>query len=755
MHDSTTSRTTARWLQLGINDIAWEMLANLRRHWPAAEFSTLAGGESVTLTAARPVLYDSAPRPHTRIAVGSSLAPPTRAHVALPPLSDRLARVVSHLTEGAVYRIPRQTEDPHAPAVPEVLGPDSFAAGRFAWLQHVDATDGTPPFWVFTTAGEPVEWHGRRFAEAKTPPADQDWPWSIWVHPPDDPSRLALVGCLLSLYPLTIDDEARRAYYPMSLQLLVSDLSPGDKWAPHVKDWSEETRAGLWPGLMSAMTPDQHWQQLTEIRQELALLTAADDAATATRGHIAIEVITQNENRAPSADEQAEIAREMRLELARLADRIAFDPDAWERDGMFYMDALAVDAVEAIGDSITAEEMRTSARTAWNDFTADTLSVPGTPEATADQLRAHLWKWWRSPVPLKWSRLSIARLIAWTVWDRRVRQTLERKQTPALSMVFLDQLQRATIERERQHRLSADGAHVDLLHRGSLVAELHPDTEKQPAHALIEASLLNEFLSRMNNLTGHRLLRYIVGETHRMGISSDPRMAPSIVVEGGYQELAARLGMKGRKAAVSVREAIEAFQALRVKLPHGEALGLLWLHHDTAASRRARERIIINPAPMLRPGYVFSLPKHANRNLVPVPLSLPPLDGVHQHHQGAAVTLQLILGSELRLHALELAERGYIEITPATWRDLCRRVELPESTMARLHERWTREPDAVLSPVPGGPHRYAPGSAWGAGRKMFYEAGDKAAAGKSLRAAAEPAITPAPRARRGRRARRP
>ncbi len=230
--------------------------------------------------------------------------------------------------------------------------------------------------------------------------------------------------------------------------------------------------------------------------------------------------------------------------------------------------------------------------------------------------------------------------------------------------------------------------------------------------------VLRRVFRAVHTLAGHRLFRWLlaVGQRQHLVGEPDPR---AVVIHGGFEELAATVGVRGHKAATELAQALDGMQRLRVALPGGFVGGLLT--YNIARARRTTLRIVLGDP--LFPSWVSTLPKGSGtrreaRMLVPVPLALPPMAGREREH-AALATLQVELLMEFRKRAEELTDGG---VLIDDWRPLLERSGVPGSTWEAARLLWTAPgPDQVLVPQPDG--RLLLGAAYAAESAMICAAG--------------------------------
>lgn len=331
-----------------------------------------------------------------------------------------------------------------------------------------------------------------------------------------------------------------------------------------------------------------------------------------------------------------------------------------ERDGLYELDARLVPLLQHIGERgrKTASDVR--------------------KKATRDK-----WARWAD------DRLRLPCLLARALWLDKVRPSIERAtsrhDTAGLPMPVLTNFVAAS---RRLVAASRRGAQEVLPlvdetkreavltdYRGRRVGSLRFGAEIDGRHVKLAA---------LGKLSTQRLVRHLLGEGYRRKWIDEEAEAHRIVIEGGYGELAALLGMNGSKAANEVKEAMATLASIHIDTPTGEGQVFAYWHHKAHTGQPARlEMHLLGP---FAPDYISrELEGHrraADKYLVPVPLPrlLPPLVGRANEH-AAQAHLQLLALRELRMNAKELAECGAVEIGERKWRDLADEAGLPRSLL--------------------------------------------------------------------------
>jgi uncharacterized membrane protein len=353
---------------------------------------------------------------------------------------------------------------------------------------------------------------------------------------------------------------------------------------------------------------------------------------------------------------------------ARAAVRVATDlPGLGEREGMFALDADLADfiASQAIpGAKEAAEGWRKKWRADWAQ-----QNTPGEEH----------WGRWVDP-------LRLPRVLARVLWPLKVRPDLERERNRRDSAGVVAPVLTSLVETARVGLAGArHGAQVDWVENSARILDKNGRAvgELRVQGPTVDGRVIK--LAALGTLAAQRVLRWAIWEGYeKRFIRADPEFSV-LTVEGGEGTLAAQFGLKGRKAANSLREAFDAWSAVWIDTPKGYGRIFAAYHHKPAPGRAARLEVhLLGP---LRPGYVndeLALHRHAeDKRIVPVPMpeQLPPLVG--RENEGAPqAQLQLLTLREFRTRAEELAQRGAVEISEKRWRELAEEAALPLRLLA-------------------------------------------------------------------------
>lgn len=253
-------------------------------------------------------------------------------------------------------------------------------------------------------------------------------------------------------------------------------------------------------------------------------------------------------------------------------------------------------------------------------------------------------------------------------------------------------------------------------------------------------------IDKLGTLTAHRVLRWEIETGHRQFIEGTKRPGVDfrkIEVEGGYSEIARRIGVTSGDDAQAIREIIAAQDATVFDFPWANLgaghNGRLLIREEVGATRGRKAKVNLILGSMLVPGYASDLNKpvvsSASRKLVPV-TDIPPLVGSPDKH-GAQVSLSMMLVLRLRDHADELHQEGSIRLRSVDLQRMAREVGLDDDPgfLRTLWERWQTDggksaDDTTPAFVKCDGDRFTLGDHHDAARQAILDAGAAEVAGR-------------------------
>jgi hypothetical protein len=267
--------------------------------------------------------------------------------------------------------------------------------------------------------------------------------------------------------------------------------------------------------------------------------------------------------------------------------------------------------------------------------------------------------------------------IAGVVWSALANQYAgAQSRAPAMTSATHTRIDRAHL---RPSIVDSDGALMTT--EGRRTGRLSPSA---PAH-------LVDSIAKSADLNTQRLIRWLVAMASVQAFvieSTDPR---NVVVLGGLRALAKRIGINGGKGAAQLRRSLDQLRHAELSFPGGAHHGLItWTLEKAAPKYPARLSIILND-PIL-PSFGKAMPggstaRRRARDLVPVPLALPPL--LDRRNDDAKLAhLDLLLMAEVRGQARELVRDGAVRIPQATWRTLADRCRMSRSLLDQVLDHW-------------------------------------------------------------------
>jgi hypothetical protein len=195
---------------------------------------------------------------------------------------------------------------------------------------------------------------------------------------------------------------------------------------------------------------------------------------------------------------------------------------------------------------------------------------------------------------------------------------------------------------------------------------------------------LSTDLALLNTTTAHRLIRWLVRETHET-FHVEGSVQP-IEIDGGYSELACQIGCGSKRNVGELRSILDVLHAIDLASSPLERVFLLKREYRHAGRSG---RLLLHVGQCLAPQFVQQLPKHVNRTLIPV-FPMPPLIGrPNEHARQAAFQLRLV--RFFAENALALQRDAQVTLRPEQLSRLAQNVLLPLELAPRLMERWCRD----------------------------------------------------------------
>jgi len=283
--------------------------------------------------------------------------------------------------------------------------------------------------------------------------------------------------------------------------------------------------------------------------------------------------------------------------------------------------------------------------------------------------------------------LMLARVIAGRLWPD-VRERLVEEGTPAVIQPFVTGVLKAA--RHAQRTLPLEGKSEWEISNGKgkdrvVVARLVPP--------VINGKVLWCNQEALRSLPMHMLLRWLVATGHRQRFVDHEPLFDRIEVEGGWTEVARRLGKTSKRAAEKIHDAAHALTQLRLPENTTWTGQMFSVYEDKTATGRHRRRMTLSLFGPLRPGYVFDqLKDHrtaSDKWLVPVPVPerLPAMIG-READYGSQAGLQMLTMREFRTKAEDLCTDDAVTIDAAEWRRLAEEAELPRKMMTEVLDAW-------------------------------------------------------------------
>jgi hypothetical protein len=301
---------------------------------------------------------------------------------------------------------------------------------------------------------------------------------------------------------------------------------------------------------------------------------------------------------------------------------------------------------------------------------------------------------WRNP-------LYMHRCIANVIWFNLVKDRAQAlyKKPPALPVIVNDNI----------HAMMRKGVKYNketgklISYNGQEIA--HVDTALKPMPSIdmvtMQKILRPENIKVLSSVNAHRLLRWEINTVTNQAIT-DKIDARHIHIEGGYQELAKKIGAgTGGKAANQIRDILlwqaapQQFVFTDPETGHQEIIkeGNMLSFKYTSSGFKSKSSLEIIVGIMLMPHYLYKLIHTASLSLSHEGLKLIPIFPEPQlvgrpADQGPQLSFQMETAVEFRKGAREFAKNNCLRITKERFEVLSSRAGLSKKLLPRVIDAW-------------------------------------------------------------------
>lgn len=273
-------------------------------------------------------------------------------------------------------------------------------------------------------------------------------------------------------------------------------------------------------------------------------------------------------------------------------------------------------------------------------------------------------------------------LLGAILWKDRIKKwvSFEEHNLPAISTASYHPLRNLLSTQMHVEMISQQ---VQMVHEHHLIGKISIPT--------VPASLMPFIFrgaSKLNSVYGHRLFRFEVQEPFRKMVAghTDYRV---IKLDGGFTELAQRLGLKGKKAITILKEILYA-QAHLEFCGQNFSGNFIQLTKYISPHLGKEVGLLITVGTLLLPYQTFEDERNGHCGLLIPLVHDPPLVGANQYHAGQ-YALQMDIMAEMSKNSVELAQHGCIQISAKRWEELGQQSGLHSSILALIHDRWTQD----------------------------------------------------------------
>ena len=206
--------------------------------------------------------------------------------------------------------------------------------------------------------------------------------------------------------------------------------------------------------------------------------------------------------------------------------------------------------------------------------------------------------------------------------------------------------------------------------------------------ASFDLAILERGLGELGSVASHRLFQWQVRTGHERYLRGETY--PNVLeVDGGWSELARRLGLNPEKTTPNLRAMVYAQAHFRFQFPDGSEGNLLSYTEKAAKGRNEKARVVITLGSPLLPSYVHGLSRAEGRKLVPMLRETPPLYGRPNEH-GAQLTMSLAVMARLRAGAREIAEHGGARIDDDAFTQMADVSGLKRKLIVPVRDLWLK-----------------------------------------------------------------
>lgn len=218
-------------------------------------------------------------------------------------------------------------------------------------------------------------------------------------------------------------------------------------------------------------------------------------------------------------------------------------------------------------------------------------------------------------------------------------------------------------------------------------------------------------LKLLKSVNAHRLIHLLVTQSfYQMAAGvQDFRI---LRFDRGVSEITNKLGLRGDKAAASIKQILYAMAHVHFQEPHLAGSLIQLTKYSSPFTKRKNEGYQIMVGTILLPYYTFKAYENGDNGLLIPLLDHPPLIGANRCHAGQYL-LQMELMSLFSSQSIELAQKGYICIRSEEWDRMGTQAGLTAHMLHQIKNRWQRagnDGPKILETI--GAHYYTLGSAY-------------------------------------------
>ena len=417
-------------------------------------------------------------------------------------------------------------------------------------------------------------------------------------------------------------------------------------------------------------------------------------------------------------------------EVDRFVDSLPEDvdeddvPEFWSKDGMLWLDAVAIDWLESEGWNRWPTDADGARETARERFASMTDDAGGGRETLG------LWIDPNAEIPV---HLRPVEWLCEYLWKEELREQWQRSRNsfPAVTPGVYDNMERVSLRPDRDVETDRERRQLRMFEAGDLVAST--STLPLDSYERLE-SIISEGTDALRSMTAIRFMTQLIRRCHSRYVAGEQN--PTIFQWEGWTDLAEWIGATSNKARERLPKILEAGARWEVQWEDGAAIGL-WAPSVTRGEPGAKgghvpDNIEVRIGKPLAPLWTF---EGKSRSVLMPVVKLPDLDTNAKRWMPGQAAFALAVVRELVERRDEIHQHGGAQLTPTTVERIASRVGCPKTTAKRLIQRWTdpqRDEPLFLDAVEAGRYHLADNEQYGKARQFLDETAKRSHRGSKM-----------------------